>query len=114
MPYIEKEYKIKQGDHTKSRLLKFEGIDIANCTCSQTVRRKGDFLGNPVIAETPVTETYTHTDGEDYFRAFLTPTQTGNLAPGGYTWTVQVVCPSSVPPGNEEEHAVLIVEPQGV
>ena len=104
------EYTVFQGDSSPWRLVRFEDILVSNSTCRQFVRV--DLDTTPIIDEA-VTDTFTDSNGDEFFRARLDPTDTDSLTVDReYIWIVEIS--AAGPPAEKRElHGILKVKKQG-
>lgn len=99
---------VYQGDSSKTFRIKFDGIDVAICSCKQSVRESPD--QPPVISEI-VTGTVT-VGSTSYFQVSLKPAQTSQLDVGNWIWGIEVEATGTTPPQRRETHIDLEVEAQ--
>ena len=92
---------VRKGDSSPIYLFKLKGIAVGTCTCKQVVRRD---LATAADIDAAVTDTVTHTDGEDYFQVMLTSTQTdGLVAERVYLWIAEITCAGATPGPQRKE-----------
>jgi hypothetical protein len=99
---------IFQGDSTKTFRVKFDGIDVAICSCKQSVRESAD--QPPIVSET-ITDTVT-VGSTNYFQVSLKPAQTSLLDVGNWIWGIEIEATGTTPPQRRETHIDLEVEAQ--
>lgn len=84
------------------------GID-SNWTCQVGIYT---MQGVEVLASAPVTEKYTHTDGNEYFLVVITPTQTAAISRGTYYLAVEIDNSTISPIYSQESHLLFQILPQ--
>jgi len=106
------DHSVVKGDTSPIRRVRIENVNIAGVVCKQAVWKSLNDSA-PAIAEAAVTD-QVPVGGFDWFRCYLTPTQTDTLAPGSYTWVIQLYAAGESPPVRAELHDSLVITKPGI